>query len=128
MLAAGSCSADVLPDKPQPRPAAAERVADVPYWMEVGIMAAAWTADANSTHQALSQNSGNVEMGPLLHGSRSTVKIMGAWAAVDLGAAVAGYEWKKHVHNRVLHPLWHVFMVERIVGHANSAASNWGAR
>ena len=44
-------------------------------------------------------------------------KVMGAWAAVDVGAAAAAYEWKKHVHNRYLHPLWRVPMFVGTIGH-----------
>lgn len=60
----------------------------------------------------------------LFPGSRSTAQVMGAWAAVDVGAAVAGYEWKKHVRNRYLHPLWHAFMLYRIDEHAGAAIHN----
>jgi hypothetical protein len=50
--------------------------------------------------------------------------VMGAWAAVDVGAMVAAYEWKKYVHNRYLHPLWRAFPVIGIVGHTRSAIIN----
>lgn len=113
----------ILPDKPQPQTAV--RVADKGFWIEAGTMAGAWTADTVSTHDYFARYPAGREMGYLFPGSRSTAKVMGAWAAVDVGAAVAAYEWKKHVRNRYLHPLWHVFMVQRIEAHSEGALGNF---
>jgi hypothetical protein len=110
-----------LPDKPQP----AGRVADREFWAEAGAMGAVWTADTVSTHDYFAKYPTHYEVGYLFPGSRSTAKVMGAWAAVDVGAAVAAYEWKKRVHNRYLHPLWHVFMLQRIDAHVQGAVGNF---
>jgi len=107
------------PDKPQPR------IADTAYLVELGAMGATWTADTISTHNSFAANPGRVEGGPFFNGSRSTTKVMAAWGTVDVGAAVAAYEWKKYVHNHYLHPLWHVFMLQRIDGHVESSVYNW---
>lgn len=124
-LLAVPCFADTLPDKPRPQPAAHVSTVETKlYWAEVGTMAAAWTADTITTHQAFSANPATHEGGPFFPGTRSTAKVMGAWAAIDVGAAVAAYEWKQHVHNRYLHPLWHVFMAERIYGHVGGTEIN----
>ena len=113
----------VLPNKPEPQPAG--HVVDKEFLVEVGAMGATWTADTISTHDSFAANPWHHETGPFFNGSRSTVKVMAAWGAIDVGAAVAGYEWKKHVHNRYLHPLWHAFMLQRIDGHAEAAIHNW---
>lgn len=114
------CWAQDLPDKPQPR------TVDKTFLIEAGAMAAAWTADTVSTHQIFSESPYYHEMGYFSPGSRNTAKIMGEWAIVDVGAAVAAYEWKKHVHNRYLHPLWHGFMLQRIEAHTvGGAIHNW---
>lgn len=111
-----------LPDKPQPQPAG--HVADREFWAEAGLMGAAWTADTITTHQMFAANPYTQEGGILANGSRSTPKVMGEWAAVDLGSAIVAYEWKKHVRNRYLHPLWHVFMLQRVASHSEGAANN----
>jgi hypothetical protein len=113
----------ILPDKPQPQTAV--HVADKEFWIEASALGAAWTLDTVSTAKSFSDNSSMHEVGQLYHGSRSTAKVMGAWAAVDLGAAVAAYEWKKHVRNRYLHPLWRVPMLVGTIGHDQAAIGNW---
>jgi len=90
-------------------------------------MAAAWTADTVSTHYAFAANPDHHEVGWFFTGSRATAEPSAAWAAVDAGAVVAAYEWKKHVHNRYLHPIWHVFMLQRIVAHSEGTAGNVAA-
>jgi hypothetical protein len=109
-----------LPDKPQPR------TVDNVFLAEAAAMGAAWTADTVSTHQIFSESPHYHELGYFFPGSRSTAKVMGSWAIVDVGAVVAAYEWKKHVHNRYLHPLWHAFMLHRIEAHTvDGAIHNW---
>lgn len=120
LLSAAPCFANVLPDKPEPVLRVTSRTADAVYWTEVGTMAAAWTADTVYTDKLFATHRFH-EGGYLFQGSHSTAQVMGAWAAVDVGAAVAAYEWKKHVHNRYLHPLWHAFMIYRIDEHAGGA-------
>jgi len=113
----------ILPDKPEPRYVAGKvRTADHEYWIEAGAFAAAWTLDGISTQTADPRAR---EAGLFFPGTRSTAKIMGAWAAVDIGAAVVAYEWKKHVRNRFLHPLWRVPMPAGTVGHDYSAIGNF---
>ena len=115
----------ILPDKPEPQIQTKSRTADREFWIEAGALGAGWTLDTVSTAKVLSENSGMHEVGGLFHGSRSTAKVMGAWAAVDVGAAVAAYEWKKHVHNRYLHPLWRAPMFVGTIGHDQAAVGNW---
>lgn len=115
----------ILPDKPQPQTPV--RVADKEFWIEAETLGGAWMADTISTHSAFANNPRSYEGGMLFHGSHSTPQVMGAWAAVDLGAMAAAYEWKKHVHNRYLHPLWRVIPVVGIVGHTRSAVLNSSA-
>lgn len=113
---------NLLPDKPQPQPAG--HVADREFWIDAGALGAAWTADTISTHYAFAAAPNHMEGGFIFHNSRSVPKIMGAWAAVDVGAVVASYEWKQHVHNRYLHPLWRVPLFVGIIGHDTSAIQN----
>jgi hypothetical protein len=115
------CFANELPIKPETRPHTADRE----FWIEVGAMGTAWTIDAVSTHQAIVAHPTRYEVGLLNYGSRSSPKIMGTWAAVDLGAMVISYEWKRHITNRYLHPLWRVPMVISAVGHTHAAIGNW---
>lgn len=122
-LAAMPCLANELPVKPEPQPRT--RTADREFWTEAGAMGAAWTMDTVSTHQSSVAHPTYHETGWLFTGSRSTPKIMGSWAIVDVGALVIAYEWKRHVHNKYLHPLWHVAMGQRTFAHAESAIGNW---
>lgn len=110
--------ADDLPDRPGPIPHTANRE----FWIETGILAAAWTADTASTAYSLHLCRACVEGGGLFDGSRSTAPAMAAWAGIDAGLVVAAYEWKGHVHNRYLHPLWRVPFFLRIEAHAQAAA------
>jgi len=120
MLAAPGLFAQDLPARPEPR------TADAHFWAEVGGLAAAWGLDAISTHDAFSH--GYHEVGYLFPGSRSARKVMGAWAAVDAGGVAIAYEWKRHVRNRWLHPLWRVPLVVGMEGHASAAAGNWALK
>ncbi len=111
--------ADELPSKPEPR------TADREFWIATSAMTAAWTMDTISTHQSSVAHPTYHETGYLFTGSRSTPKIMGAWAIVDVGAVVLAYEWKRHVKNKYLHPLWRVPMGQRIFAHTDAAIGNW---
>ena len=108
-----------LPDKPQPR------TADREFWIEAGAMGTSWTLDTVSTHQLFAAHDWAHEGGWFLYGSRSTPKVMAVWALVDVGAAIGAYEWKRHVHNRYLHPLWRAPMGWRTEGHMQAAIGNW---
>jgi hypothetical protein len=119
-LLASPLYAQSLPSKPQP-----QRTADHEFWIDVGSMTAGWTMDTVSTHDAFSASPARHEGGLLFYGSRSTAKVMGAWAAVDAGSAIVGYEWKKHVHNRYLHPFWRAFLIVPAEEHTRSAIHNW---
>jgi hypothetical protein len=106
-----------LPSKPQP-------TADREYWINVAAEGAGWTMDTISTHHVLSIPSA-YEGGLFFRGSRSTAKVMGAWAAADIGSALVGYEWKRHVHNHYLHPFWRAFLLVPAEEHERSAIHNW---
>jgi hypothetical protein len=112
----------VLPDKPVP--VEKPRTADREFLIEAGSMGAAWTFDAVTTHDVFAANAGYHEVGNFFPGSRSTAKVMGAWAAVDVAAAVVAYEWKGHVKNRYLHPLWRVPMALRATDHVQAGIGN----
>lgn len=132
-LAGIRCSADVLPDKPQPQghglrserlPARGAFAVRNEFWIEAGALGAAWSADTVSTHELLAANPNVYEVGGLFNGSRSTPKVMAAWAGVDLGMGFAAYEWKNHVHNRLLHPFWRAFLAVPIEWHIQAAVHN----
>lgn len=115
--------ADEMPLKPEP--VARVKAVDREFIAEIAAMSVAWTLDTISTQQAFESHPNFVEKGYLFTGTRSTAKVAGAWAAVDVGAAVLAYEWKRHVHNRYLHPLWRSFMLQRAYAHSLGAAQNW---
>jgi hypothetical protein len=119
LLITGTARAQDLPEKPQPR------TADAHFWLEVGAMGAAWTMDTVSTHQLWQRCTGCIEDGGFFNGERSTAKSQAAWGGIDVAALMLGYEWKKHVHNRYLHPLWRVPMLYRSEAHAQAAIGNW---
>jgi len=106
-----------LPEKPVP-------VVDREFKADLGALGAGWTLDAVSTHHVLSDPRG-YENGVFFHGSRSTAKVMGAWALTDTGSAFAGYLWKKHVRNRYLHPFWRAWLLVPAFGHIEAAVGNW---
>ena len=112
----------ILPDKPEPQ---GRVVADRDFWIEAGAVGAAWTADAVSTHDLFATHANAYEGGGLFNGSRSTAKVMAAWAGVDMGMGFAAYEWKNHVRNRYLHPLWRAFLVAPITWHIQAAQHNF---
>ena len=112
----------ILPDKPEP--VSKVRTADKDFWIETGVVAASWTADAITTHGMIEASPRNHEVGYLFTGSRSTPEIMGAWAAVDVGSVALAYEWKNHVHNRFLHPLWRLPLIYRMDGHLAGTVQN----
>jgi hypothetical protein len=113
----------ILPDKPEP--AAKVRTTEgKEFWIETGVVAASWTADAITTHGMIEASPRNHEVGYLFTGSRSTPEIMGAWAAVDVGSVALAYEWKNHVHNRYLHPLWRLPLIYRVDGHLAGTVQN----
>jgi hypothetical protein len=112
----------ILPDKPQPT--AKVHSEDREFRIEAGALGASWTADAVSTEKSFAASPHRSESGLLFRGSRNAAEISGAWAAVDIGAVVVSYEWKNHVRNRFLHPLWRVPMAIGIIGHSESAIHN----
>jgi len=112
------------PERPvYDRPAKPEPVINREFVADASVMAAAWAADAIHTRSYLSGGTYRHESGAFFPGSRNTAAIMGAWAAVDLGAAVLGYEWKRHVSNRYLHPLWRLPMLIRAGEHVQAIQS-----
>lgn len=106
-----------LPSKPEP--------AGPEYWSSVAALGIAWGMDTESTADLYHRLPNASEGGGLFDGSRSTPKIMAAWAGIDVGAMVGAYEWKRHVHNRYLHPLWRIPAIVGTQGHVRSAISNW---
>jgi hypothetical protein len=106
----------ILPDNPKPK---TDRTLE--FKLQVAGMTASWAADFATTRRAFEQCPNCTEQGGLFNGSRNTLKIMGAWALVDAGCAIGALEWKRHVGNRYLHPLWRVPMLTRMALHANGA-------
>ena len=109
--------AQELPNKPQP-------TADREFWTDTAALGTGWTFDTVTSHEIL-KRPGSYEGGLLFTGSSSTVEVMGAWAGIDLATIAISYEWKKHVHNRYLHPLWRVPLFIGAIGHTNAAIGNW---
>lgn len=124
-LALGESYARTLPNKPQAQFAGKPATADREFWIEAGAMGAAFTLDEVSTAQLLASNPSTMEVGYLAYGSRNIAKISGEAALVDAGAVVVAYEWKRHIHNKYLHPLWRVPMAFRTVAHTQGAVHNW---
>jgi hypothetical protein len=123
---------DTLPDKPEPQ----SKTADKEFVIDLSALATAWTLDTISTSQrfgwcqsrygtTVGYQPDCFESGGFFNGTRDTAKIMGAWAAVDIGAAVLSYELKKHVHNRYLHPLWRLPLLIGAEQHTQAAIGNW---
>jgi hypothetical protein len=115
----------ILPDAPVP---VKHVVADREFWFYTAGVGVAWAMDTASTAQTFGRCPICKEGGYFFTGSRSVPKVMGAWAGVDIAFVVASYEWKKHVHNKYLHPLWRVFPAQRIVAHTEGAVGNWSIR
>jgi hypothetical protein len=126
-----SIRADELPDKPGPRTVNKEFI------IETAALATSWTLDSIATAQRYNwcnQRYGTVlggyeqhcyEGGGFFDGTRDTAKIMAAWAAVGVGTVVLSYEWKKHIHNKWLHPLWRLPLLYEAGSHISGAAVNW---
>ena len=132
MFVGSPCFAQsVLPDKPQPR------TVDREFIVSSSALAVGWTLDTISTVQRFdwcnrrygARTTGYephcLENGGFFNGTRDAAKVMGAWAAVDVATVIASYEWKKHVHNRWLHPLWRIPLLVGSAGHSRSAIKNW---
>lgn len=114
-----SAHADELPSKPQPR------TADKEFWIETAAMSTAWTLDGISTHYAHDRCLTCTEQGYFFRGTRAQMKPLIAWGLIDVGAAVLSYEWKRHVHNKYLHPLWRIPIGQRTFAHSEGAINNW---
>ena len=101
-----------------------EPVADREFWIDVSALAGAWTFDTITTHQWITNCSSCREAGGLANGSRSMPRIMAENVALDAGLAVLGYEWKKHVHNKYLRPLWRVPILYQAQEHVRDGIYN----
>ena len=123
LLLCPGLSADSLPDKPEPLTPEHHRV-DREFVAEASAFAISWTVDAISTGESHLRDPNCVEVGGIFNGSRNTAKVMTAWAAIDISAGIAAYEWKKHVHNRYLHPLWRLPMLIGAGGHIRATLAN----
>lgn len=139
LLAAPCFAADssLLPDKPQAQEKT--RTADREFFLDSSALAVGWTLDTVSTAQRFDWCDAHYgtrtgyqpdcfENGGFFNNTRDTGKIMVAWAAVDVAAVISSYEWKKHVHNRWLHPLWRVPLLVGAAGHSRSAVGNWTSK
>lgn len=116
-----SAGAQELPAAPGREPAPAGQYAESrEFRIDTAALTVAWTLDTISTYQTP-----GLENGIFFRGSRSTAKPMAAWAAVGIGAAAISYEWKRHVHNRFLHPLWRVPLLIGAECHTRAAIGNW---
>lgn len=113
----------ILPDKPVP--VVKVKTLDKEFIIDVAAVGAAWTMDTVSTHQYFVTVPRTHEVGGLFDGSRSTPKIMTAWAGIDAAVVIGSYEWKKHVHNKYLHPLWRAGLLFRTEAHTQAAFYNW---
>jgi hypothetical protein len=114
-LSAQSPAGAQKPDNPRPKTVNTE------FRLQVVAMGASWLTDTITTQRAFEHCSGCVEGGLLFTGSRNTAKIMGSWALVDIGAVVVSYEFKRHVHNRVLNQFWRAPILFRTASHAQAA-------
>lgn len=136
-----------LPDKPVPVIHVYDESRE--FKIEAAALTTAWLLDTISTAQRFNWcNKGNgfvyaeqtigatytvsdwyqprcSESGGLFDGTRDTAKIMGAWAAVDVGAIGASYLWKRYVHNRWVHWAWRVPLLIGTAGHTRAATGNW---
>lgn len=131
LIVAIGARADDLPVKPEP--SGHVRVADREFIADIVALGVGWGLDTASTHSRFSWCNAHPEHridcseeGGFFDGTRDTAKIMGAWAAADLAAVVVSYEWKKHVHNKWLHPLWRAPLLIGAQGHVRAAIGNWG--
>lgn len=111
------CNAQGLPDRPRPHTADAEFIATS------GALVGAWTADAISTDSIF--DAGGSEHGAIFHNSRNAAQVMGGLAAVDAGAVITSYEWKKHVHCKWAHWAWRIPLYVQIGAHSEGAAHNF---
>lgn len=114
---------NVLPNKPVPQ--AKVHTIDKEFVITTAALGAAWFSDMESTSRIFRMDSSAYEAGHLFTGSRSIPKIFAAWGAVDAGSLIVSYEWKKHVHNKYLHPLWRVPMYYQIEAHGDATHGNW---
>jgi hypothetical protein len=110
-----------LPDKPE----RADPVIDREFMAETAGAAIGWGMDVASTSQVFGACASCFENGNIRHGSRNTAAIAGEGAAIDLGGIILSYEWKKHVHNRFLHPLWRIPLLFIGEQHTAAAIGNW---
>ena len=123
---------NVLADKPEAQSAehVHGRTADREFWFDGASVGTGWLLDTLSTEQSFNwcnqhQRAGCVETGLFFNGTRSTAKIATTLAALDVAAVVASYEWKKHVHNKWLQPLWRVPLLYSSQAHTRTAIANW---
>jgi hypothetical protein len=114
----GGAQAQELPFKPLPQGI------DREFIIENAAMWTSFATDTYTTHHDFATYSFAHEGGYLFTGSRSTVKVMGAWAAVDIGATILSYEMKRHITNKYLHPLWRVPLILETAGHTQATFEN----
>lgn len=122
LMAGIPAMAQGLPDKPKP-------VIDREFKIQVISLGAAYTFDVLSTKHWLANcpqtNLKCVERGYFGNGTRSMPKITLELAAFDGAMVVLAYEWKKHVRNKYLHPLWRIPMLYQVQAHTMAAVGSY---
>jgi hypothetical protein len=99
-------------------------VADKAFWIVSGTMAGVYVADEVSTAGWIHRCPNCYEMGYFGHNGRSLPTIAAEQAAFDVGALFLAYEWKKHIHNRVLNGLWIAYPSFQISNHIQATIHN----
>jgi hypothetical protein len=131
-----SAHSQELPLKPEPfaekaswtiareSPRKPKAVADKAFWIVSGAMAGAYIADMTSTAGWIHRCSECFEEGWFDHHGRSLPKIAAGVAAWDISVLLASYEWKKHIHNRILNRLWIIAPSLQIANHIQGVVLN----
>jgi hypothetical protein len=106
-------------------PPAFSQTADREFKIEAAALVASNLADTVSTAQAFHRCSTCIEANRWYGGDRNMTKISLSSLAIDLGVASLSYEWKRHIHNRWLHPLWRAGLILQTESHTQAAIHNW---
>lgn len=126
--------ANVLPDTPiangkpiegvYPLDVIEHKTVNTEFKIWIVAMGASWAADTVTTKQLFDRCPYCHEVGPIGNGSRNVALVMGSYAAIDVGVAIAMYEWKRHIKNKKLNQLWRLMPAKRISAHTYAAVSN----
>jgi hypothetical protein len=118
MVSSIATGAQGLPKNPH------SRTVDKAFVLATIALGASYAADEASTAAWIHRCSSCVEVGWFDHGGRSLPRIAAGDAAFDVGLMFAAYEWKKHVHNRVVNKLWILAPAWGTEGHVYAAIRN----